>query len=1362
MKRFLIFVFGFFALSLLLTGVFWGSLKQTFIEWTLKDYCKKCLGYRIAYEKLIPCENNLIRLKGLTVVPVDPEKFSCGRIKCPDAWVEINFDFQKRTLMAQVTLENFDLSLDEPILNPLVLAESCGSGQKLFFDPSLKIQGRGHLAWKERRNFLSIDFDFGKEAAGMLQWDQTLIQFSLGAESQKIIVMGEEVDGFEAMSLLNQVFSLEWPWTVAGGTFSGIIAMDQNQTCGALRGRDLDIAFGSLRGTFPEMSWSANQDESVMTFSSGTLSKGKRQIHEFQGDLAVSDGGFHLLGRGRHKDILMTADLRFGTEGFEDNSMIQLDSDVFHGEILFSGNTGTAHFSGLCEMFGIPFDLPCFDIEAEIYPSWQGVKCLGKLAVFGKNVAKPHLDFQFHLDRELTLQEGNFQGHLLRLSCPLAAWNQEGRLEGWVDAVGDFDEKHMSLILKTDDLQVKSDEWRLALGPASCLHISSLFSGEGFFVSGNLDDGVFEHFSTGLVLTDLSASYQGGGETLYFEQVSGCCDELQFGGDVMVTLSPEVEVEVYQHIFSGKFSDIQQLLTKARCEHVLVHLPLEGNLEYPDGGAYFKWNAKTGSFQGTVGALVTEGVCREPFYGMICEKFKVNFVYDIGTDYLEVLEGSGQLILPKGESLPLMIDRLVFSDVSQGLVEFDFWGGDKKRDIFRICGSTGLVEEGLQVVFNKEGTHLGALYPDQLNVILTPGGQLEELYFETGFQINAVEKELRRFAPIIVQNGVLLPLDQMVTGDFFLRLALAENQWDCKLQGKEISIGGKPFHHFQLLGTLREDEWHLQELTLDDLSLAADLVRQEDGYRINFLGCEWSETSLFGIDGKVSPYFDKIEANLNLIDLNLQDLAVIAPLQKFITSIKPQGNLKATGGKLVMEFKEGDWDVDLRFRASLKNFSLDGIPFYDMNQIAVDYQTNKSLNIRGIESAVGDFEGVKLDLNHACIDLDRNEMEISNLSFQVPSSRLESVTALLQEKFPGAVNSTLGNILKELKTVEPLTGSLNFHLNPVKNVTELVFDDGFYQIFDHNLDLRHFKFVKNDEEICLSAECRFFDHWMGCGTHFVGKTFPHGILEVRGFEDELLQIWWKKEASEETQFFIEKIQGKVAGAEVFCERNEGTLEGTVQNRDFSMHVALFGDRVEASDVHMNFMKGSLHCPNAALIRNSDGKWEYQIEKVEGRSWRSDDLSLWNQLIDPGVVIETFRMTEIYGNLTNPTLLSGKGSLTFFNSNQPELRAFPFVKEKIQDISLIRPHSGTLEFKADRGEWIITGLYEVVDQRKLFRYSLPGTKRNSLDPNGPIHLIFNLMPNHQKVKIGDHVSIVVEGTLENPRFSLQRTEEALRQ
>ena len=575
------------------------------------------------------------------------------------------------------------------------------------------------------------------------------------------------------------------------------------------------------------------------------------------------------------------------------------------------------------------------------------------------------------------------------------------------------------------------------------------------------------------------------------------------------------------------------------------------------------------------------------------------------------------------------------------------------------------------------------------------------------------------------------------------------------LHGKNLYARQQKFQDFQFLGNYVDGEWHIEKLDLDDLSLAADIVRTEKGFHAKFLGCRWGEGSFLGMDGTVSPGYDRIEANLNLVDFNLQDLEKVEIFKPFFTQFSPRGSIRANRGKLTMVFDKGEWDIDLKFLASLKNFSLEDLDFQDFRQISVVYQTNRRLTIAGLKPSAHSPQEIQMGLDRVDLDLNRHELVIEGLTFHVPPTHIPLLTNFLEKKFPGAVNSSISPIIREIRPVDPLTGTVNVTLNPVRSVTEITFEDGAYRFFDQEWSLKDFQFVKVDGDITLTAQSRLFGDWVGVKTSYVGKAFPSGVLELER-EDEKLNIVWKK--GQDPQISIDRIEGVFAGAHIEIEREGSGLKGAALSDDFSSCFDIQPDKVVVSDLNWHWMRGEVRCPQAVISRSSSGQWEYHIPRVSGHSIQVDGLDKWHEFMDSGIVVNQLELADVHGSLFHPEIVTGRGSLSFFSPYQSDLRSFPFVKEKIQDLTVLKPVSGALEFEINSGELTLTSLSNMVDQRQMFRYCLPSTHKNVLNADGSIHLMFHLIPNHSKVRMGDLVSVVVEGTWDHPTFSLKKTKE----
>jgi len=1276
----------------------WTSLKQSFVEWTLKEYCRKHLGMEVTYNKAISLKNNMIHLEEVRVFSVDAEGSSFGIVDCPHAYVKIGFDIKAKTLIAKVDLRDFVLTLDQPRVSSTALLEGYQTRKSHFFDLRLFIQGDGEVIWSRHRSPLNVDFAMSDGLQGGIQWGQVSGRFRVSAENQEIALIGHGVDAVHLFDL----FALFDPdleqISIESGLLSGSLFFSDDQLVAVIDGEGLEASVGCWHGSCPSCHWDSLEGTGSLFFRSGLLTTPLGVVHNLDGEVSRNNGQYHFFAKGESSGVTAISDIVFDKGKVCDGSYVQLESDFLYGELTFRDSIGMAHFLGDDFVLGA------------LWTPETG-NCQGEIVCYGEQ----SFDFILDFSDDLSFQRGTFFGKGIDLT-PFSSWSLWGVSidgKGFVDVEGEFDGSKVNAKVTSDRLTLNKLE----------------FSQAQFVAQGAFDS-----------------------KSLRLEQCHAFCQGVEVGGDVLISFHPELEIEFYQHTLSGQVPMVQTLLRQLGASHLLLDIPCDGWLSFQDEGGFFKWRQDTKVLEGTFGAELTQGTIKDPFMGTKWENLEASFVYDLGTDHLVIREGKGICEASRGSSIPMVLDHLEVIDFSKRLVTFDFWCGDKKRDLLRACGKTVFEAGLLRVEFDPQVTHFGALYPEEFDLCFDDDGSFDRFHLVTEFQFEDLEEDLRQ---LFLSHHLWSSFFQDLQGDLFLKLDYLEGGFQTFLHGKNLKTPKQKFQDFQFIGSYDDGEWHIQKLELDDFSLAADLVRGEKGFDVKFLGCRWGETSLLGLDGVISPEWDRVEANLNLVEMDLQDLETIEFLRPFFSQFNPKGSMRANNGKLMMSLNDGDWDLDLKFVASLKNVALDNLQFQDLGKVTVAYQTEKKLLIKGIQSSGRKSSGIQLDVDRIDLDLNRHELSIKGLAFQVPQNHLEALNAFLKRKFPGAVNSSFSGVMRAIKPVHPLIGTVNFSLNPVQSVTEIYFSDGSYQIFNHEWTLKDFKFLKMDGDITLTACCRLWGDWVQLKTQYVGKAFPSGVLALeRG--DETLNIWWRKAG--DPKITLDRIEGVFAGAHIDIAREESHLSGTAMSRELSSKIDIESGKILMTKLNWKGKSGEVTCPLATIFQSSSGQWQVEIPKIVGKSIRVDQRHCWNELIDDTIMVKFFEINNIHGPLLQPEAISGRGSLSFYSPNQPEIRAFPFVKEKIQDLTILKPVSGEIEFELNSGALTVTSLTDVVDRRQLFRYRLPSSHQNVLCADGSLHLLFHLMPNHAKVRMGDLVSLIVEGTIDHPTFSLVKTRE----
>ncbi len=1313
----------------------WPSLKQSFVEWTVKEHCRKTLGVEMTFDRIVTLKEGGVLLEGVKAAPIADAPFSIGPLTCPEVRVAIDYNLRENTLKVKAHLTDFEWHVPE----------FAGSGQKgrwsrpsqHVFGLEFALSGDGTVKAGRETHPLLFEVYLGSSVEGAAQIGRYAARFHLSPETCDFGIVGTECRHTLFLDQMMELAQLPMPMTVEGGVFSGMLIHHEGRFDASVEGQSVHLSSENWQGSIPSLAWISEGGKHRLVVRDGELASSSGKVEGLNAIFEAEGNEMRLRAAGFFGSLEFEADVRKAESEILDGSHLAFFSDDIQGEVVYREGVGYAHAWG--EQF-------------EVASVWDHlIKGFNGTATFQD---KAECDFSLFFNDDLSFRDGVLSGRDLALgSLPLTYFVSEPIvLSGHADVEGRFNASELHLDIASQNARIDTKRWSFSLENQGCAHVVLPFFERQTHMIGTLQEGSLTFPARDLTfqITSVDCFYERG--QWRFQNLKAQGYGLSFLGDIRCIFSPDLEFELTPHMFEGSVEDVSAIFARLDRDVPFLGSLQSGQISIREEGSPLSWRPKDQSLEGTASAYLSRGHVAYELIGLDADQLDLSFTYDIATCHLHVDQGTGILSLYGSPQHSVVIETLEWSYFPGGDRRFDFWCGDKNRDWLRLCGHSCFTSGFWDIEFDPEVTHIGAMYPEELSLRLDRKGEVDRLHLAASLQLSALKENID-FIPLLRHYQHLI--DRPIEGNLFFKVDYDEKKASAFLHGTNLVAGGQKCHDLRFSMESDGNEWHIETLQLDDLSLAADFETSLEGIRIKFMGCQWGEGAVVGLDGHVSSNFKQIDANVHLIECGLADLKKIDFVQPLLKRFSVNGSLRAGKGTLVMIEDEGEWDVNCSIQASLKDIVVDRMPIAASSDLLVEFQSSEGFVVQGVKPAPQAAHAVIFDVGRVELNLVRHELLVENLGLTVPESQWETFTQLTKRHFHGGVHSSLSAFLSEVKPKNTLRASIDFQLNPLQSVTTITFEDGLYCFQGREWTLKDFRFHKVDQEISIAADCRLLNRWMHATTTYPGKSFPSGHLYL--YEgDHFLRVWWSKGKTE--QLTIDRIEGEVGGADIALHRNGDLLEGSAFGPAFHMNLSLDRQQLLCRDLTWTLNPGQVTCPYAMAKLDSDRDCTLVIPRVQGQGIAIAAGLKWREFLDQEVLLDELELHDVSVDLSKPNRPSGKGRLKFSTAPRSELRNYPLLKEKIQDISSLKPLSGALTFEMNEGSVILTSLTDVVDQRHRFRYQLPRERESVWQLDGKLDMIFHLIPHHSKVRIGDLLSIVIGGTAEQPDISLCQTKQ----
>lgn len=581
----------------------------------------------------------------------------------------------------------------------------------------------------------------------------------------------------------------------------------------------------------------------------------------------------------------------------------------------------------------------------------------------------------------ISFSNGKFQAQKIDLNRYLSKSGVDVR--GIADVDGFFNASSLVLNLKTDHLIVKNDKGSFEIPQTvTAIHYFDFSSNEQGGIL-HLENGIFREISSALELSGISGLAIWNRNCFTIQNAQGYCEGLFLNGEVNLLypkgISGPWNTEVYADNITGNFSQLSDLLSKLE---IPFSIPIEGNLSLRTEGAFL--NITSDDMDLIIHGSLSEGSMKSDGFNIALEDIGFNFDYNHRDKSLEITDMQGALICEGEADLNEYIlsgDRIVFSNFLNFEGNFDLWIGDRNRDILRLAGHTAPSAQNpnhIEILLDHTHSHFGAAYPKNSFFVIDRNLKLQKVEISFSFDLKNLLSDIQIFSRtgvVILPSYFLCQLNNVKTAaglfDVFISYNSEMDLTYCKVDVNNLVFAEKTFEKGAFKGFYRDRKWIIENLSLDDYAISAELSRNETCFDIHFLGIRWRQCLMAGMQGKYFPNDEKFEGSINFLEIDLEHIKEWNFLGNFSSIFKPMGKLKGNG--------------QLKLSASPKfillNFSFQDVPVKtsvlisnDRNVLTFNHENEHAMSFVFGESAStiqtisGTMPGMKANLNRRADD----------------------------------------------------------------------------------------------------------------------------------------------------------------------------------------------------------------------------------------------------------------------------------------------------------------------------------------------------------------------------------------------------------
>lgn len=958
--------------------------------------------------------------------------------------------------------------------------------------------------------------------------------------------------------------------------------------------------------------------------------------------------------------------------------------------------------------------------------------------------------------------------------------------------------------------------------------------------------------------SDIKAKINFGAQQLVAENVEAFSHGIYFAGSLTIDysriLDGYADLLVNLHTMEGKVSQFKELAAGYITTPFLLNIPLEGNFALQKDSTFVAASIQPDGIQidAKLKGTLSDGTLTNDDEDLSLHGLSGQFAYNHKANALEFTDIQGSLKVGGPETAEEYVvagDYVRLNSLPDRKAEFDLWIGNKSRDLVRIAGETRPLNQSgdhyVEFILDNAKSHFGDVYPEVFHLSLRDWSHVEQFRMKMNLQLNSLLQEFQKISKAgfkFASRGLLKGLNDLKSAEGQVHVDISyddqTSQYNWEAAGQNILVGDHSANEFHLKGRKKDLTWTIDQLLLDNLSLAADLSDSDGFWKVNFLGARYGDSILAGLEGDYFPREHLFEGKVNLLNINLEKLNEFPALKSFVEKFQPKGIIHAEGN-VELEFlhQRPKWRADSFLKLSLQGCEFQGIRLQDVENVDCHFVSDRGVVIQGLRSNLADastgLSKANIYINKADYVIANHEIILDGLRLNVPAKNLTWMAGTLQKIFPEAVSAKLVELISDIKSSGSIEGTIDVTRSDQHRNVRLSLSDGKYRLLNGEHDLKNIVVKYDPFEIHLQADYLLNNSPL----HFSFRTRPQTMdtAELTLSGDAGNQMVFYCQSDQNKEWMLHRVEGSVDGIFMKLSRPEhaetqkiqlnGSLEldlqqashflpgniqlltnkwgiggaytlngewalpidkianwkealnfkGSIQGQNCQIkgcklhslmaHVDATPNKMFLKDLKVTDTAGTLESDQITLSQNDFGHWIANSDSIEVKQFRP---GLLFNVDNPenNFIIRQMELKDFSGDLADTNTFIGKGRAYCANPPKRE-KSTPLVQVPSElmiklgiDSSALSPVAGAIDYEMKNSKIYFIKFKDMYSAGRVSKFFLPkhSSEPSYVDFDGNLHIQVRMRQHNILYKLAELFTVSIDGTVQEPKFSLTKNEE----